>query len=182
MNDNEYTALLSEISSLAEKIVKLCSENGKKLATAESCTGGMLSAAITAVSGSSSVIELGICSYSNRIKNEVLGVDTSILESYTEYSIQCAEAMANGVRKNALSNYAVSTTGVAGPTGGTSDHPVGEVCIGISTDKTNYGERYVFTQKSGDCFSARDYIRASAAKQALICLYDAIKKDLSTER
>ncbi|MGN1120181.1 MAG: CinA family protein, partial [Oscillospiraceae bacterium] len=88
---DSYEKILSEIGQLANRAVTVCRENGYKLATAESCTGGMISAAITAVSGSSAVIELGVCSYSNRIKHDILGVSTAVLEAHTEYSLQCAE-------------------------------------------------------------------------------------------
>lgn len=181
MENYDITSLLSDIGRISQEIVRLCSENGKMLATAESCTGGMLSAAITAVPGSSAVIELGVCSYSNRIKNKLLGVENSILEQYTEYSVQCAKAMANGVMNAAGSDYGVSTTGIAGPSGGTAEHPVGEVCIGISTKTTSYAKRYVFKQESSGS-SGRELIRAAAARQALLDLKDAIKKEISTER
>ncbi|HBJ25401.1 MAG TPA: CinA family protein, partial [Ruminococcaceae bacterium] len=106
--------LYSGISALAADIVAECAAREVKISTAESCTGGMISGAVTSVSGSSAVIELGVCSYSNRIKHELLRVDSGIFEKYTEYSVQCAEAMADGVRKLSGADFAVSTTGVAG--------------------------------------------------------------------
>lgn len=178
MNCTEYN---SQAAQLAQELVKLCSENAIKVATAESCTGGMISAAITAVSGSSSVIELGVCSYSNRIKNEVLGVSASTLEKYSEYSVQCAAEMAQGVKKLASADYGVSTTGVAGPTGGSEEHPVGEVCIAVS-GRTDTAERFVFPQESSDGASGRDTIRAAATAIALGMLLRMIKDELPTER
>lgn len=173
-----YKKILSEINGLSNDIVRLCAENGIKLATAESCTGGMVSAAITEVSGSSAVIELGVCSYSNRIKREVLGVSAETLDRFTEYSIQCAEEMAAGVKDLASADLGVSTTGVAGPSGGSEEHPVGEVCIGICCDTRSISERYIFPQEGGDGFSGRDYIRAAAARQALALLLKLITENI----
>lgn len=165
MNIEEYRA---EISALSGKLVSECTARGLRISTAESCTGGLISGAVTAVSGSSAVIELGVCSYSNRIKHEVLGVSKDILEKYTEYSVQCAEAMADGVRRLSGADIAVSTTGVAGPTGGTAEHPVGEVCMAVSTADGCRGTRFLFGQHS------REEIRAMAVKKALELLLEEI--------
>ncbi len=162
--------IYNEISLLAEKIVKLCSEKGKKVSTAESCTGGMISAALTSVSGSSAVIELGVCSYSNRIKNEVLGVSDGTLEKFSEYSLQCAEEMAQGAARVSGADYGVSTTGVAGPTGGTEEHPVGEVFIGVADLNGVSAERFVFS-------GGREEVRAKACRKALEMLVKQIEID-----
>ena len=167
---NEFEKVNSEIQQLARHIVKTCSERGFRLATAESCTGGLVSAAVTEVSGSSAVIELGVCSYSNRIKQQVLGVSEKTLAQHTEYSIQCAEEMAKGVMALSGADIAVSTTGVAGPTGGTEAHPVGEVCIAVRSRERVHSKRYVFESKSGDGFDERDFIRAQATRKALMLL------------
>ncbi len=166
--------IYNEISLLAEKIVKLCSEKGKKVSTAESCTGGMISAALTSVSGSSAVIELGVCSYSNRIKHEVLGVSDETLEKFSEYSVQCAEEMAQGAARVSGADYAVSTTGVAGPTGparsarGTEEHPVGEVFIGTASPDGVSAERFLFG-------GGREEVRARACRKALELLIKQIE-------
>lgn len=159
-----------EIANISEKIVVLCKKYGKKVATAESCTGGMISGALTSVSGSSAVIELGVCSYSNRVKHEVLGVSAETLEEFSEYSIKCAEEMAEGAVKLSGADYGVSTTGVAGPTGGTEEHPVGEVFIGVADNGSVSAERFVF---SGD----REEVRAKACYKALELLF----KEIETE-
>ena len=163
MNTEEYYRRIAELSAL---LVAECSVRGVKISTAESCTGGMISGAVTAVSGSSAVIELGVCSYSNRIKHEVLGVNADTLEEFSEYSVQCAAEMAEGVRKLAGADYGVSTTGVAGPTGGCEEHPVGEVCIAVSGAETK-SERFLF---GGD----REQVRAAAAAKALELLLKEI--------
>lgn len=123
-----------EISSLikqAEKTVALLKEKGLKIATAESCTGGMLSAFLTSVSGVSEVFELGITSYSIKIKNQVLGVDSSVLETKGAICEETAKQMAENVRIKADSDIGVSVTGVAGPSP-SEGHPVGYIFIGIS--------------------------------------------------
>ncbi|MGN0651327.1 MAG: CinA family protein [Oscillospiraceae bacterium] len=159
----------AKITETAQRLVKLCTEKGIRVSTAESCTGGMISAAITAIPGSSAVIELGFCSYSNRIKQEFLGVSAETLDKYTEYSIQCAAEMAQGAKNAAGSDYAVSTTGVAGPAGGSERHPVGEVCIGISSPAGAHAQRYVFA-------GGRNDIRAQAALTALEMLIAEITR------
>ncbi len=176
MTDMSLNDIYFDIREHSREIVRLCGEKGLKIATAESCTGGMISAAITAVSGSSAVIEMGVCSYSNRIKQEVLGVSRQTLDSFTEYSIQCAEEMARGVMTAADADFGVSTTGVAGPAGGTEQHPVGEVCIGISTRNSSYAARFVFSGESDDISAGRDVIRAKATHKALKMLLDSIKQ------
>lgn len=161
--------IYNQIAVLADKTVKLLAEKGKKVSTAESCTGGMISAALTSVPGSSAVIELGVCSYSNRIKNEVLGVSSETLEKFSEYSDRCAEEMALGAAGVSGADYAVSTTGVAGPTGGTEEHPVGEVFIGVAGSGGANAQRFEF---QGD----REEVRARACRKALELLFTEIEK------
>lgn len=165
-NNNEH------ISAAAQEIVTLCTEHGIKIATAESCTGGMISEWITSVPGSSAVIEFGICSYSNRIKHKILGVSEETLEKYTEYSIQCAEEMAKGALNVSGADFAVSTTGIAGPSGGTDRDPVGTVYICVCDKHSAETRRFVFDGE----FSAlsRNEIRIKAAKAALKMLLNKI--------
>ncbi len=170
-----YESVLRGISAAAEKIVRLCSEKGCKVSCAESCTGGMLSAAITSVSGSSRVIELGVCAYSNRIKERMLSVSGKTLEAFTEYSAECAEEMARGVMNAAGADFGVSTTGVAGPSGGTEKAPVGTVYIGVCDARGGRSRCFHFESAGGEGFTPRDYIRAAAAKQALELLLEQIE-------
>ena len=156
----EIDKINDESAQLAKRLVELCADKGLKVAAAESCTGGLISSFITSVSGSSAVIECGICSYSNRIKHGLLGVSKDTLERFSEYSAECAEEMAKGAASVSDADIAVSTTGVAGPTGGTKEHPVGEVYIGICSDGSVSAERFLF---SGD----REQIRALAVLEAL---------------
>lgn len=125
----------NEILNTAQKVVTLLKEKGLKIATAESCTGGMVSAYLTAVSGASQVFELGVTSYSNDIKNRILNVVSQTLEDFGAISENTAKQMAQNVRKIANSDIGVSVTGVAGPTS-QEGHPVGTVFIGISDKYT----------------------------------------------
>ncbi len=120
----------------------------------------MVSQFITQVSGASEVIECGICSYSNRIKHELLGVSNDTLETFTEYSIQTACEMADGVRKLSGSDIGVSTTGIAGPGGGTDEKPVGTVYIGISSKNGCTANMFHFD-------GSREDVRIQAAQKAL---------------
>lgn len=160
--------LYESIKQLSEKIVDVCSERGLKISTAESCTGGMISGAVTSVSGSSAVIELGVCSYSNKIKRELLKVSEQTLEKFSEYSTPCAEEMAKGVLKLSGADFAVSTSGVAGPSGGTEENPVGTVYISVCGKDLTISKKHVFEDRG------RDYIRAAATEKALCMLLETI--------
>lgn len=161
--------IYGRIDRLARETVEKCAENKLKISAAESCTGGMISSAVTSVPGSSAVIELGICSYSNRIKAEVLGVSKETLDTFSEYSIPCAEEMAEGALRISGADFAVSTSGVAGPSGGTQHDPVGTVYICVGGRAGSTAQRFVFGG------GGREYIRAAAAEKALEMLLDKIK-------
>lgn len=162
MNDN--------VRKSAEKIVEECSSRGLRVSTAESCTGGLISAAITSVPGSSAVIEFGVCSYSNRIKHKTLGVSEKTLEQFTGYSEQCAEEMARGALTVSGADLAVSTTGIAGPSGGNAENPVGTVYICVCDRFSADCEKFTFENKG------RDHIRIAATEQALAMLLKKIQK------
>lgn len=162
-----------KIIELAEQIVEKCAVYGLKVSTAESITGGMISAAITSVPGSSAVIEFGVCSYSNRIKRKVLGVSEKTLKQFTEYSKQCAEEMAKGALKISGADFAVATSGIAGPLGGTPDDPVGTVYICACDKRGAVCERATFENKG------RDFIREAAAEKALSMLLSMINEETS---
>jgi nicotinamide-nucleotide amidase len=130
--------------SLEQAIVELLQKAGKTLSVAESCTGGSLANSITNISGSSQVFERGVVSYSNTAKMDVLGVPEELINAHGAVSEQVARAMASGVRKRANTDYALSTTGIAGPTGGTAEKPVGLVYIGYADTDTVDCRRYTF--------------------------------------
>lgn len=133
---------------------------GKTLATAESCTGGMIGQLLTAVPGASSVYKGGVVSYCNEIKHRLLGVEEEILSEHGAVSAPVARAMAHGARKLLDADIAVSVTGLAGPGGDEFGNPVGTVFIGYSDAKVTLAEEYHF---SGD----RDAVREQAAQAAL---------------
>lgn len=137
MKATEFLQLLEkeniDIEKLNELVVDALNKKSLKLATAESCTGGLISKLITDVSGSSSVFDCGVCTYANNIKSKVLGVKEETLSTYGAVSEKTAMEMARGVRTLSNADIAISTTGIAGPMGGSQYKPVGLVYIGIST-------------------------------------------------
>lgn len=110
-----------------EQLVSYLIRENKKIATAESCTGGLLASRLTDISGVSSVFEMGVVSYSNRIKTELLGVSKELLDSVGAVSEEVAKEMSKGVCKRAGADIGVGITGIAGPTGGSPEKPVGTV-------------------------------------------------------
>lgn len=121
-------------------------KRGLTLATAESCTGGLVAHRITNVSGSSEYYEGGVTAYANEVKTEILHVARETLEEKGAVSAECAKEMANGVRELLGSDVGISTTGIAGPTGGTPDKPVGLVYIALATkDYIDY-EKHIFNR------------------------------------
>ena len=113
--------------TLEEELGKYLIENNLTIATAESCTGGLLSSRLTDVSGSSEYVKLNFVTYANEAKHKILGVSWDILNNYGAVSEECAEAMANGLYAVTNCDIALCTTGIAGPTGGTKEKPVGLV-------------------------------------------------------
>ncbi len=113
----------------ANEMLELCKLHGVMLATAESCTGGLVAASLTAISGSSSVVERGFVTYSNQAKIEMLGVPGALIEAYGAVSAEVARAMAEGAVAHSRADVALSITGIAGPDGGTPAKPVGTVHI-----------------------------------------------------
>ncbi len=148
--------------SYEAELLSLFKEHGLTLATAESCTGGMIGERITALSGSSEIYCGGVISYTNEVKMKVLGVKSETLEHFGAVSIETAAEMAEGARALTDSDIAVSVTGIAGPTGGTADKPVGTVCFGLSTKNGTETYRKQFGENK-----TRDEIRALAADFAL---------------
>lgn len=133
---------------------------GKTLVTAESCTGGGIGAALTAVPGSSEVYKGGVISYTNWVKENILGVDGGLLETRGAVSAPVAQAMAEGVRRALKADVAVSVTGLAGPGGDDFGNPVGTVFLGYSDEKGALSREFHF---GGD----REAVRRQAAEAAL---------------
>jgi len=133
--------------NLAREAGQLLQARGWRLATAESCTGGLVGGTITAIPGSSDYYLGGVISYSNDVKVAQLGVPQAIIMSVGAVSAECARAMAEGVRTRFGADIAVATTGIAGPGGATPEKPVGLVYIAVATSTATQHERCVF---SGD--------------------------------
>ena len=152
--------------SLAEAVLAACRTRGWHLATAESCTGGLVAAALTAVADSSDVVERGFVTYSNEAKIELLGVPAETIAAHGAVSAQTAAAMARGAVRRAAADVAVSITGIVGPGGGTSQKPVGLVYLGVARrDGACRVERRVFPGNRGE-------IRQAALIEALRMLED----------
>jgi nicotinamide-nucleotide amidase len=126
------------------KVADLLKKQNLTIATAESCTGGLIGHTLTNISGSSEYYDRGIVSYSNRAKIELLGVKEETLKKYGAVSEQTAKEMAEGVRKRSKVDIGIATTGIAGPTGGTRDKPVGLVYIGLSTPEFTIVKKFNF--------------------------------------
>jgi len=117
------------------KLQNILRENKKTITTAESCTGGLVAHCITNISGSSDIFDGGIISYSNKIKKQELNVKNETLEKFGAVSKEVVSEMLDGAIKKFNANYAIAISGIAGPTGGTENKPVGTVVIGVSDDK-----------------------------------------------
>ena len=146
--------------TVAEKLVALLTARGLSCATAESCTGGGVGAAITSVPGASAAYLGGVVSYDNAVKRGLLGVSPATLETVGAVSAETAAQMADGVRRLLKADLAVSVTGIAGPDGGSAEKPVGLVWFGLATAGGVRTERAIF---AGD----RAAVRAAAVTHAL---------------
>ena len=154
---------------LIKNIIKKLSKKKLKISFAESCTGGLLSSAITSVGGSSKVFNLGLVTYSNQSKIKVLKVSKKIIRKYGAVSEQVCKAMAKNVSKIGKTNMSVSVTGIAGPNGGTRKKPVGLVYVGIKKDNKISIKKYLFKNKG------RSYIQKAAVNKSLGLILSFLK-------
>jgi nicotinamide-nucleotide amidase len=149
------------LPALARATLARLESAGLRLATAESCTGGLIAGCLTAIPGSSAVVERGFVTYSNEAKTDMLGVPADLIGRVGAVSAEVAEAMATGALDHSRADIAVSVTGIAGPDGGTPTKPVGLVYLGVARGGVSVRhERHIF---SGD----RDGIRQAAVIRAL---------------
>ena len=148
-----------------EQLVQRLAQAGQSLACAESCTGGLIGARLTAVPGVSAVFRGGVIAYANSAKTSLLGVDEQLIETEGAVSAVCAAAMAEGVRERLRSDWSVATTGIAGPGGATPSKPVGLVFIAVAGPAETVVDRNCF---AGD----RHAIREQAVARAFELLYD----------
>lgn len=155
-----------ELVALAERLQGLCLGRGLTVATAESCTGGLVGAVITSIAGSSGYYRGGVVAYADDVKLAMLDVGPDPLAAHGAVSAQVAVAMAQGARARVGSDLAVSVTGIAGPEGGTSTKPVGLTYIGLATPDGVEVRRHLF---HGD----REANRRAATAEALVRLVEA---------
>lgn len=154
---------------LADEIIETCAAPGVRLATAESCTGGLIGACLTEIPGSSLVVDRGFITYSNQSKCDLLGVPAAVIETHGAVSAETAEAMARGARKRARVDLAIAVTGIAGPGGGSEVKPVGLVHLALSTETRLEAVREVFP---GD----RQAVRGATLERALRMILAAIQR------
>lgn len=155
---------------LQDMVVEKLLKNNLKIATAESCTGGLLSGRITAVSGASEVFDCGVCSYANEIKHRVLGVSEETLNTLGAVSAETAIQMAEGVKRLSNADIGVSTTGIAGPTGGTDEKPVGLVYVGICANCRKTALKLLLGE-TNKIKNSRNYIRKLACNAVLYTIW-----------
>ena len=122
----------ADLDRAAERLLARCRARGVMLATAESCTGGLIAATLTAIAGSSDVVDRGFVTYSNAAKTEMLGVPADLIDTHGAVSAPVAEAMARGARARSAAGITVAVNGIAGPGGGSADKPVGLVWFGLA--------------------------------------------------
>ncbi len=157
------------------ELVLLLTQKKLKISVCETCTGGLISKFITDVPGSSRVFEYGVCTYANQVKEKVLNVSHETLEKYGAVSKQTAEEMAQGLLNATHADIAVSTTGIAGPDGGTPEKPQGLVYIGIALSNGKIlSKKFIFGHNNKN---ELEYIRTLAAKNALKLALDFCKSD-----
>ena len=156
-----------ELTTKAEKIITICKEQRLMITTAESCTGGLIAGLFTEISGSSAAFERGFVSYSNQSKQELLGVLPATLDQYGAVSSEVAKEMAGGAIKNSQAQISIAVTGVAGPTGGTKEKPVGLVYISVAVKDKIIVEECQF---SGN----RSEIRIKTVNRALDLLLERL--------
>ena len=157
------------LNNKSKKIVSLLKRKKLKIAVAESCTGGLLSSAITSVSGSSKVFTLGLIAYSNQSKIKVLKVPKSIIRKYGSVSEPVCLAIVKNVSRISKTNMSVSITGIAGPSGGSKKKPVGLVYVGIKKSNRTEVKKYLFKNKG------RAYIQKAAVNKSLGLILSFLK-------
>jgi nicotinamide-nucleotide amidase len=163
----ECDVIGADIREAAKRVLDLCRARGLHVATAESCTGGLVAAALTEIPGSSDVVDRGFVTYSDEAKRAMLGVPAATLKRYGAVSAQTAKAMAAGALKNSRADLAVSITGIAGPGGGSKQKPVGLVYFAAASRD---GRRIARKRLYGDIGRRRVRLRSVLEALALLQL------------
>lgn len=153
---------MNEICELADRFLKACAHHKILVATAESCTGGMIISTLTEIPGSSSMVDRGFVTYSNDAKMEMIGVAAPTLDAHGAVSLQTAQEMASGALARSHAGISLSVTGIAGPDGGSEEKPVGLVWFGLAMKgKPVVTEKRLFENRG------RDFIRRETVRHAL---------------
>lgn len=162
---------MSEIVELTRRLLDICKTHGVLVATAESCTGGMIVSLMTDLPGSSSMVDRGFVTYSNEAKMEMLGVTKATLDTHGAVSERTALEMAEGALERSNAGLALSVTGIAGPDGGSADKPVGLVWFGLAmTGRKTVAEHRIFENRG------RDYVRQQTARHAITMALAALEE------
>ena len=158
--------LPQQVVDLARRVVEENKAAGRRIALAESCTGGLVAAAITEIAGSSAVLDRGFVTYSNEAKRDALGVSEDILDAFGAVSVACVYAMAQGALERSRADVAVAIRGIAGPDGGTDNKPVGTVVFARAVRNSSKPDA------ESRLFDARD--RAGVRLQATLCALELL--------
>ncbi len=162
---------MTEMGDLADRFLKACAARKILVATAESCTGGMIIALLTDIPGSSSMVDRGFVTYSNDAKMEMLGVSAETIEAHGAVSEETAREMAEGALEHAHAGIALAVTGIAGPDGGSAEKPVGLVWFGVAVEG-----RPVIAEKRLFVNLGRDYIRRETVRHAFEMGLEALEE------
>ncbi len=157
------------MKKLSQKLVKLLTKKKLKVSFAESCTGGLLSSSITSISGSSKIFTLGLVTYSNQSKIDILKIPKKVIMKHGAVSYETCLSMVKNLNRISKTNISVSVTGIAGPNGGTKKKPVGLVFIGIKKSNKTLVKKYLFKNKK------RSSIQKSSVNKALNLILSFIK-------
>jgi nicotinamide-nucleotide amidase len=161
-------------ATIAKEVVALLTDRKLTIATAESCTGGLLAGALTGVPGASEVLYGGFITYANQAKTQLIGVPARMIRDHGAVSVQVARAMADGARSTARTDVGVGVTGIAGPTGGTQKKPVGLVYVAVATEHGTKVAEYRFDT------AGRDAVRAGSVDAALELILVTLAEDVET--
>ena len=171
MSDTGDFTLPAALVDLARRVIEANRAAGRKLAVAESCTGGLVAAALTEIAGSSDVFDAGFVTYSNEAKQKLLGVSLDVIETFGSVSVACAWAMAQGAIARTEADIAVAITGIAGPGGGSENKPVGTVVFARAERGATKEDMVADRQEFGDLG------RAGVRLQAALCALELLLPD-----
>lgn len=160
--------LPADLVGLARRVIEANRAAGRRIAVAESCTGGLVAAALTEIAGSSDVFDTGFVTYSNEAKMQVLGVSSEVIETFGSVSIACAWAMAQGAIAKSEADVAVAITGIAGPGGGSENKPVGTVVFACAERGSTKEDMVADKRSFGDLG------RAGVRTQAALCALELL--------